>query len=101
METEASAPILSDPSKFPRSITKLDPPPPAPAFNPGVGDIARLSQLGFEILHFERLLAVLAAPLLVAVEQLGCGDFIAGCDVHHFGDKPFQMIHLLLPGFGG
>ena len=62
---------------------------------------SRLLKLGLEVLDLERLLAVLVAPLLVAVEQLGRGDFIAGCDVHLLGNELFQMVHLLLPTLRG
>ena len=51
--------------------------------------------------HGERMLAVLDAPVLVAVEQLGRGDFEAGYDFHLLGNKPFQVVHFLLPALCG
>ena len=82
-------------------IAKLDAPPPTLTLDPRVRDIEKFLQLSLEVLHFERMLAMLVAPLLVAIEQLGRCDFVAGCDVQLLGHELFQMVHFLLPNFGG
>jgi hypothetical protein len=55
-----------------------------------MGDVEGFLELGLEVLDGEGMLAVLAAPLLVAVEQPRRGDFQAGSDVQLLGHEPFE-----------
>ena len=63
--------------------------------------ISRGLKLGRKLLDRESVFAVGGAPLLVAVEQLGCGDLEPRRDDQLLGNKLFQVVHLLLPTLRG